>query len=72
MDDYIGSGEEGELGEPREEEVKGKMKPMGDLVICTEAGIDNVLTGAIDNDTINDIAAQYLVDGEDTISPSES
>lgn len=71
LDDYIGSGEEGELGEPIEEEVKGKMKPMGDLVVCTKAGIDNVLTGAIDNDTINDIAAQYLVDGEDTISPSD-
>lgn len=72
LDDYIGSGEEGELGEPREEEVKGKMKPMGDLVICTKAGIDNVLTGTIDNDVINDIAAQYLLDGEDTISPSDS
>lgn len=47
------------------------MKPMGDLVVCTKAGIDNVLTGAIDNDVINDIAAQYLVDGEDTISPSD-
>nr|DAF31264.1 MAG TPA: hypothetical protein [Caudoviricetes sp.] len=71
LDDYIKSGEEGDLGESREEKVKVTMKPMGDLVICTKAGIDNVLTGAIDNDVINDITAQYLVDGEDTISPSD-